>query len=135
MTKWRHPTEFNLTFSQRLRAVADWLDILDMRLEHQYGSDDVQRDFRAVAKGLEEDPTLDDLLTDLLRDRPDTPTYVEHVKNHLLTCSAEAWSGTAHTMITTKITPGTKMVTKELDPVVVRSGDTIKIEYTLTITA
>lgn len=137
MTAWRHPKEFNLTFSQRLLAVATWLDILDMRLDHQYGSDDVQRDFRAVAAGLAEDPTLDDLMTDLLREHWDTPTYVDHVKNqsHLLKGANEAWEGTARTMITTMIMPGEKVVTKELDPVVVRIGDTIKVEYTLTITA
>jgi hypothetical protein len=128
------PEEKGLPFSQRLRIIADWLDILDARLEHQYGGDDVQRDFRAVAEGLEEDPTLDDLMTDLLRNTS-PPTYVEHVKNHLLKGSDKAWHGTAHTVVTTVITPTGQTVTKELDPVAVMVGDTIRVEYTLTITA
>ena len=133
MTKWRHPTEFNLSFSQRLRAVADWLDILDARLEHQYGGDDVQRDFRRVARGLEEDPTLDDLMTDLLREFPKDPKYVQILDRPGDELVGSAPPGTLHVTIETQIDGHPVVGRRVLDPVRVRSGDTFTIHYTLEI--
>jgi hypothetical protein len=136
MAKWRHPAEFNLTFAQRLLAVADWLDILDARLDHQYGSDDVQRDFRRVARGLAEDPTLDDLMTDLLREFPEDPAYMDAVRiagplSEDLVGISEP--GVLHVTISTKIDGKPTTHHRVLDPVHVMSGDTFTVNYTLNI--
>jgi hypothetical protein len=134
MAKWRHPAEFNLTFAQRLRAVADWLDILDARLDHQYGADDVQRDFRRVAAGIEEDGTLDDLLTDLLREFPEQPTYMPEPEPRSLPTHLgdSAPAGRLVVVIESRV-DGLPVNHRVLDPVTVRSGDSLVVNYTLNI--
>lgn len=69
------------SFANRLRILAAWLDKYDLdATSFLPSSDEVQQDLRRVAAGLDEDPTLGDMMTDLLRNGPTVVTGTPTVR-------------------------------------------------------